>query len=106
MLIAIKAPDALIARAKNLAWIQSFISGLDLFTKLPPSARLHACYLLAEVNPPGMHEVGTANAVVIYGMDHLQLTPETLSGKPGNIRPDRPQISRHLERGRDRCALV
>jgi len=35
VLIAIRAPDELIARAKKLVWIQSLISGLDLFTKLP-----------------------------------------------------------------------
>lgn len=35
VLIAVHAPDELIAKAKNLAWIQSLISGLDFFTNLP-----------------------------------------------------------------------
>lgn len=35
ILIAIKASDELISKAKNLQWIQSLISGTDFFTKLP-----------------------------------------------------------------------
>jgi len=35
VLIAIKATDSLISKAKNLRWIQSLISGTDFFTKLP-----------------------------------------------------------------------
>ena len=35
VLVAVKVSDKLLTKAKNLAWIQSLISGTDFFTKLP-----------------------------------------------------------------------